>query len=324
MPPLSFNQRIASSARGHKKLASAHGRQITNTAKVNANEQAALTTNSVRDRESTSAISNPAKNAKDDAKTVHFQTREGIKKQLAAVRDHLKLDVLAQSVTQLTLQGNPLVNTGITVAAMARDAAALITQIGMAKANGYKLIRQSDGFMVRSHFTDFVSATTVRTKAPAILEDGGFIHENSLHSLETTGSKVIIANEMSTRVAEVHAIEATDIVQLAAKSIKQRANLEVELAATGKATLSGGAKVDVLSGIAIDVKAPLLTFADALGGTIKVGLGIIDLNPLVPAGPGVPVTIPPIVPHVPATPIASMKTVPQYEGMNAQSTSFME
>ena len=320
---LGFTQRIAKSARGHKRLAAAHGSQITNTVKVNVNEHAVLTTNSVRDLEPTSAISNPAKGAKDDAKTVHFQTREGIKQHLKAFADHLKQDVLAQSLAQLTLHGKPIVNTGITVAAMARDAATLITQLGMAKANGYKLIRQSDGFMVRSHFTDFVSATTVRTKAPAILEDGSFIHENSLQSLETTGVKVLIANESVTRVAEVHSTEATDIVQLAVNSIKQRANLDVELAATATATLSGGTKADVLSGVAVGVHAPLLTFTDTAGGTIKVGLGIIDLNPMVPSAPVLPPLIPPITPHVAATPVAPMKTVPQYEGMNAQSTSFM-
>ncbi len=318
-----FKERIASSARGHKKLVVAHGRQITNTAKANANEQAVLTTNSIRGQEATSAISNPAKNTREDAKAVGFQTREGIKQHLKAFGDHLKLDVLAQSVTQLAAHGLPLINTGTTVAAMARDGATLIAQVGMAKANGYKLIRQSDGYMVRAHFVDHVAATTSRTKAVAILQDGTFIHANSIKSLETTGIKAVIANESVTRVAEGHTTEATDIVHLAAKSIKYRANIEAELAATGKTTVSGGAKVEVLSGVAIDVSAPLLTFTDRAGGTIRMGLGVIDINPLVSSAPKIPVIIPSVIPHIPLTPIASIKTVPQYEGMNAQSTSFM-
>lgn len=301
-------------------------KQASKLATNNADLQAALVTNSERHDGPNVLVSNPVKSLRKEGGDIHDQVRTRIKEQL----DDLKgmLDPLAPpmltSLAQFAAQGKVLTSFGVTLKAKAADAGAAILKLGMAKAQGWQMHRLTDGWMLKAKFVNIQTAVTTRFRTLQFLISADTA-TTMADTIVTAASSAHIATSVDEihRVAETFGLEAKDMVAILQAAAVIRANQKVEIASSLGTVLSAGTTLELKAGVSIKQSAKSHTFTDGLGGSITIMGGMVHINPLLAAGADLPVIVPPVVPLTPTQLPGPVKTVPQYEGMNAHDTAIV-
>lgn len=325
---MTYENKILGVSRGHREFVSKLATQLSKATVENANIQAAVTTNSDRSeanrKKIDSRISNPAKAHKNEKYEIADQVRTKLKKHLNSINVHILKD-LNPALAQFALHGGVLLESITTLPAMAADAGALILKAGMAKANGWKLIRLSDALMMMAKFVSLKGEVAIQMDAPAVLTTTELHHRKSELDIEVAGVKAVICKEEIHRVAGAYGMDAGSLVLIIQGLATLYSNGHLQLASTTTAELSALGQVAIKAAGEVKSSALTHTIVDAAGGTIRIVGGIIMLNPLTRATPDLPAeeTVLPVVPVIPLTPQGPVAVIPQYEGVNALGTSII-
>jgi hypothetical protein len=282
------------SARSLKKQ---FGHSCKQSAKANtaqADLMSALFAGSFREFTPTSAVSNPAKTSPDSGHEIISGLRNKLKDHISSLNQQLGTDTLVRVAANLTAHGNPA-NLVTLLLGAKQELASFIPVIGLAKAAGWKLLRAADAYNVMAkYFTAKVEAA-IHLIGPLFAVNARTIHQSSRQSVEHTNLKIVLSEEEVHSLASQFCVDAQTVLLLATLNAKLHSSANLELAATAQATLSAGVGLNLLSGADLQMHSNLLTIRDGGGGTITMGGGIINLNPMAPAAPKTPLVVPPIL-----------------------------
>lgn len=319
---MNLNKALMGSARSLKKQ---FGHSCKQSAKANtaqADLMSALFAGSFREFTPTSAVSNPAKTSPDSGNEIISGLRNKLKDHISSLNEQLGKDTLVRVVANLTAHGNPA-NLVTLLMGAKQELASFIPIIGLAKAAGWKLLRAADAYNVMAKYFSAKVETAIHLMGPLFAVNSRFIHHSSIQSVEHTNLKVILSEEEVHSLASQFCVDAETVLLLATLNAKLQSNSNMELAANSQTTVSAGVGLNLLSGADLQMHSNLLTIRDGGGGTITMGGGIINLNPIVPATPKTPLVVPPILAFSvdPTNLTPSDAILSQYRDINAHGSA---
>ena len=159
------SKRLRKASRGYMVFAGKTSAQLGNVLENHADMQAAVLQNSERDTKPDSRMTNPAKAHTNEKWELLTQFRTTLKKAADSVSSHLVKDI-TPGIAQFGVHGTTMISAGLALPAMIADCATHICKLGMAKVNGWKMLRLSDGYMIAAKFFANKAETIYLIDAP--------------------------------------------------------------------------------------------------------------------------------------------------------------
>ena len=159
---------------------------------------------SERDTKPDSRMTNPAKAHTNEKWELLTQFRTTLKKAADSVSSHLVKDI-TPGIAQFGVHGTTMISAGLALPAMIADCATHICKLGMAKVNGWKMLRLSDGYMIAAKFFANKAETIYLIDAPKYVANTQIHHVASELDQVVTGERIVLARNEIHRVAEAAA-----------------------------------------------------------------------------------------------------------------------